>query len=179
VLDKPDLQKPDTGVFYILATWAKQDSDYFEGKNAVDELRRGMDDWADPFASAVDWIPKDTQAKAVQLGIWGLPETGLDNRDRRVTLAGDAAHSMTFHRGQGANNAIYDTEKFVSVIIRVKNGEKSLLDAVNEYDADVISRGRTEVEASRIQTDAFHDHAKFLESPVVKHGIKPLSEVKK
>ncbi|ETI24576.1 hypothetical protein G647_03945 [Cladophialophora carrionii CBS 160.54] len=179
LLDKPDLQKPETWVFYILATWAKQDCDYVEGKNMVDELRRRMDDWADPYKSAVEWIPKDTRAKAVPLRIWGPPETGWDNRDGRITLSGDAAHSMTFHRGQGANNAICDSEKFVSAMIKVQSGEKSLLEAVNEYDADVISRGRTEVEVSRVQTDAFHDHAKFLDSPVVKHGIKPMSDVKK
>jgi len=179
LLDKPDLQKPETWVFYILVTWPKQDADYDDGKNMLGELRRRMDDWADPFKSAVEWIPEGTPAKAVHLRIWGPPESGWDNRNGRVTLTGDAAHSMTFHRGQGANNAICDSEKFVSAMIKVKNGEKSLLEAVNEYDADVISRGRTEVEVSRVQTDAFHDHARFLESPVVKHGIKPVGEVKK
>ncbi len=64
-------------------------------------------------------------------------------------------------------------------MIKVKNGEKTLQEAVDEYDADVISRGRTEVEVSRVQTDAFHDLAKFLESPVVKYGIKPITDVKK
>lgn len=98
VLDKPDLQKPETWVFYILATWPKQDSDYIEGKNMVDELRNRMDDWADPYKSAVEWIPEGTQAKAVQLRIWGPPETGWDNRNGRVTLSGDAAHSMTFRK---------------------------------------------------------------------------------
>jgi 2-polyprenyl-6-methoxyphenol hydroxylase-like FAD-dependent oxidoreductase len=81
-------------------------------------------------------------------------------------------------RGQGANNAICDSEKFAAAMIKVKKGEKTLPEAVNEYDADVVKRGRTEVEVSRVQTDAFHDHARFLESPVVKHGIKPMSEVK-
>ena len=98
VLDKPDLQKPDTWEFYILATWAKQDADYEEGKNMVDELRQRMDDWADPYKSAVEWIPEGTNAKAVQLRIWGPPESGWDNRNGRVTLAGDAAHSMTFRK---------------------------------------------------------------------------------
>jgi 2-polyprenyl-6-methoxyphenol hydroxylase-like FAD-dependent oxidoreductase len=98
LLDKPDLQKPETWVFYILATWGKQDSDYAEGRNMVDELRQRMDDWADPYKSAVEWIPEDTRAKAVPLKIWGPPETGWDNRDGRITLSGDAAHSMTFRK---------------------------------------------------------------------------------
>lgn len=56
---------------------------------------------------------------------------------------------------------------------KVKSGEKSLADAVAEYDEDVINRGRTEVEVSRVQTDAFHDHANFHKSPIFKLGIKP------
>jgi len=44
-------------------------------------------------------------------------------------------------RGQGANNAICDSEKFVSAMIKVKSREKTLQEAVDEYDADVISRG--------------------------------------
>ena len=196
VLDKPDLDKPETWVFYILATWPEMDEDYREGKSMIDELRRRMSDWADPYKSAVEWILKETQAKAVQLRIWAPPENGWDSRDGMVTLAGDAAHSMTFRksslftfrgldktkssliycldRGQGANNAICDSEKFVTTMIKVKNGEMSLSDAVSEYDADVIRRGKKEVEVSTAQTHAFHDHSKFLESPVVKHGIKPM-----
>ena len=64
-------------------------------------------------------------------------------------------------------------------MIKVKNSEKTLQEAMYEYDADVISRGREEVEVSRVQTNAFHNHAEFLNSPVVKHGIKPMSELKK
>ena len=96
VLDKPDLEKPETWVFYILATWPRQDADYVEGKNFVEELRQRMDDWADPYKSAVEWIPADTCAKPVPLKIWGPSESGWDNRHGRITLTGDAAHSMTY-----------------------------------------------------------------------------------
>jgi 2-polyprenyl-6-methoxyphenol hydroxylase-like FAD-dependent oxidoreductase len=102
LLDKPDLQKPETWVFYILATWPREEADYDGTKNMVDELRMRMDEWADPYKSAVEWIPTDTIAKAVPLRIWGPPETGWDNRDGRVTLAGDAAHSMTFRKFSSA-----------------------------------------------------------------------------
>ncbi|KIW90649.1 uncharacterized protein Z519_08432 [Cladophialophora bantiana CBS 173.52] len=182
VLDKPDLQRPETWVFYILATWAKDDNksgspDAASGgdTNMVDELRRRMDDWADPFKSAVEWISEDVHAKAVPLRIWGPPDSGWDNRGGRVTLAGDAAHSMTFHRGQGANNAICDSQKFVTAMVKVKNSTMTLAEAIDEYDADVISRGSTEVEISKAQTDAFHDHANFHNSPIMRLGIKPTS----
>ncbi|OAP61574.1 hypothetical protein AYL99_03777 [Fonsecaea erecta] len=177
LLDKPDLTKPETWVFYVLATWSKDnksapDASATDG-NMVAELKARMDDWANPFKSAVEWIPDDVQAKAVPLRIWGPPDSGWDNRGGRVTLAGDAAHSMTFHRGQGANNAICDSQKFVAAMVKVQNGGNTLAEAVDEYDADVIGRGRTEVEVSRVQTDAFHDHANFHNSPIMRLGIKP------
>lgn len=61
-------------------------------------------------------------------------------------------------------------------MVNVQRGEKTLPEAVAEYDRDVITRGRQEVEVSRIQTEAFHNYADFLESPIMKHGIKPLSD---
>ncbi len=50
-------------------------------------------------------------------------------------------------------------------------------DAVAEYDADVVVRGKQEVEVSRAQTEAFHHHDTFINSPVMKMGIKPIVDV--
>lgn len=62
-------------------------------------------------------------------------------------------------------------------MIAVKTGEKTLTEAVNDYDEDVITRGSEEVEVSRIQTDALHDYANFFNSPIMKHGIKPTLDI--
>lgn len=58
---------------------------------------------------------------------------------------------------------------------KVKSGEMTLVAAVAEYDADVIPRGRTEVEVSRVQTEAFHDYTSFQNSPIMKLGIRPIA----
>ena len=58
-------------------------------------------------------------------------------------------------------------------MVAVKDGKKTLVEAVNDYDEDVITRGKQEVEVSRVQTDAFHDYEQFINSPIMKHGIKP------
>ena len=63
-------------------------------------------------------------------------------------------------------------------MVQVQFGEKTVAEAVDEYDRDVIPRGRTEVEVSRVQTEAFHDYDNFLTSPIMKLGIKPMTEVK-
>lgn len=82
---------------------------------------------------------------------------------------------MTFHRGQGGNLAIRDADEFVNTMIAVKSEQKTLVDALDEYDRGVMERGQ-EVAISKEQTKAFHDYENFLNSPVVKMGIKPSSK---
>ena len=78
-----------------------------------------------------------------------------------------------FHRGQGGNNALRDANQFVSAMIDVNAGGKTLREAVDAYDAEMLQRGASEVEMSSKQTHAFHNYQAFLESPIMKHGIKP------
>ena len=82
---------------------------------------------------------------------------------------------MTVHRGQGGNLAIRDADEFVNTMIAVKSEQKTLVDALDEYDRGVVERGQ-EVAISKEQTKAFHDYENFLNSPVVKMGIKPSSK---
>lgn len=94
-LDKPDLEKPETWIFYILASWpiaTKEDEE--NSGNRLQRLRDRMHDWAEPFKSAVAWVPDGTEIKPDKLKVW-VPSR-WDNHGGRVTLAGDAAHSMTF-----------------------------------------------------------------------------------
>jgi 2-polyprenyl-6-methoxyphenol hydroxylase-like FAD-dependent oxidoreductase len=97
LLDKPDLERPETWIFYILTSWpiaTKEDEE--NTGNRLQRLRDRMDDWADPFKSAVAWVPDDTEIKPDKLKIW-IPKP-WDNRGGHVTIAGDAAHSMTFRK---------------------------------------------------------------------------------
>ena len=195
-LDKPDLERPETWIFYILASWpiASREDEENTG-NRLQRLRNHMDDWADPFKSAVAWVPDGTEIKPDKLKVW-VPSP-WDNHGGRVTLAGDAAHSMTFReftsssnrllasnlfsdRGQGGNNALRDSERFVNACLAIQKGELSTKEAIDKYDKDVYTRGKTEVEMSTLQTHATHDHANYLnpdKSPLVKHGIKPSIQV--
>lgn len=91
LLDKPDLEKPETWIFYLLVTWpisTKEDEENTD--NRLERLRAHMDGWADPFMSVVKSLPDDVVIKPDQLRIWH-PKP-WDNHGGRVTLAGDAAH---------------------------------------------------------------------------------------
>ncbi|MFC5065344.1 FAD-dependent oxidoreductase [Actinomycetospora atypica] len=51
-----------------------------------------------------------------------------------VTLLGDAAHTMTPGRGAGANTALRDARELRDRLVRVRDGECSLLEAVGDYE---------------------------------------------
>lgn len=175
VLDKPDLAKPETWVFYILTTWPKEPGVvYGKDDDLLDEYRRRMADWGSPFKEVADWIPEGTRVRAIGQGLKVFaPKSQWDNKGGRVTIAGDAAHAMTFHRGQGGNNALKDAERFVNAMRQVKSKEKTPKEALHEYDTELFQRGAAEVDMSSKQTHAFHDYDAFLQSPIMKHGIKP------
>lgn len=97
VLDKPDHSKPETWSFYLLASWPdsfKVPGD--ESKSRLEQLRARLDNWAEPYKSAGSWIPDGTDIKPDTVKIWS--PVPWDNRQGRVTLAGDAAHSMTWRK---------------------------------------------------------------------------------
>ena len=97
VLDMPDVNDPTTWTFQILSTWPLKNVEDYD--NDTDRLKRlkahaARDGWAEPYKSAIEWIPEDTPVLKDQLKIWKTQP--WDNQDGRVTLCGDAAHAMTF-----------------------------------------------------------------------------------
>ncbi|KAF2812358.1 FAD/NAD(P)-binding domain-containing protein [Mytilinidion resinicola] len=176
VLDMDDRERPETWSFQILSTWAPKCVEDYD--NETDRLKRlkehfRRDNWAEPYRSAVEWAPDDTEVLRDQLKIWKT--VPWENHGGRATLAGDAAHAMTFHRGQGANNAFGDAYGFVLAMKKVKSGEKTLKEAVDEYDSNVQERGAKEVQISKSQTFFTHDWAAFKDSPVMTMGTKPVA----
>jgi 2-polyprenyl-6-methoxyphenol hydroxylase-like FAD-dependent oxidoreductase len=96
LLDKPDLDKPETWTYYILTTWPKTTGEDEENTgDRLGRLRARMDEWAEPFKSAVEWVPDGTNIPRDELRVWASPKL-WDNHGGAVTLAGDAAHTMTF-----------------------------------------------------------------------------------
>jgi 2-polyprenyl-6-methoxyphenol hydroxylase-like FAD-dependent oxidoreductase len=97
ILDMPDQDDPTEWTFQILSTWPLKSVE--DHDNEVDRLKRlkehvKRDEWAEPYKSAIEWIPEDTPVPRDQLKIWKT--VPWNNQDGRVTLCGDAAHAMTF-----------------------------------------------------------------------------------
>jgi 2-polyprenyl-6-methoxyphenol hydroxylase-like FAD-dependent oxidoreductase len=78
----------------------------------------------------------------------------------RVTLLGDAIHSMTPYRGIGANIALRDAALLCRQLVRAARGDQPLLDAIAEYEhamrryGFVAVRGSLEALKAQLETGA-------------------------
>jgi 2-polyprenyl-6-methoxyphenol hydroxylase-like FAD-dependent oxidoreductase len=66
----------------------------------------------------------------------------------RVTLLGDAIHSMTPYRGIGANIALKDAALLCSKLVEADRGRQPVLDAIAEYESAMRVYGFAAVAAS-------------------------------
>ncbi len=58
----------------------------------------------------------------------------------------DAANSCLLpDRGQGLSHALQDADKLVANLLRVSNGERTVAEALSDYEAEVVERGHAAV----------------------------------
>lgn len=127
--------------------------------------------YAEPWASACAQVSPDTYLPLDQTTYWANAHA-WNNRNGKMTLCGDAAHPMTPHRGQGLNNAVLDSVRFVEAMVKVRDGEGGLEEVVRGYDKEVLERGKAEMEVSLKQTLMIHDWETLMESPMVRMGMR-------
>ncbi|GAA3657595.1 hypothetical protein GCM10022267_49660 [Lentzea roselyniae] len=73
-------------------------------------------------------------------------------RASNVTMIGDSVHLMTPGRGIGANTALRDAELLCRKLVEAHHG-KDLVEAVSEYEREMVEYGFEAVLASREQMD--------------------------
>jgi salicylate hydroxylase len=69
-------------------------------------------------------------------------------RTQRITLLGDAIHSMTPYRGMGANIALKDAVRLCRALTAADRGERPVIDAIHDYEAEMMGYGFRAVQAS-------------------------------
>ncbi|RFU73368.1 fad nadp-binding domain-containing [Trichoderma arundinaceum] len=169
VVDKDDYS---TWTFHYVITFPKDLPGMpYKGQSNADRLRvlkSFADDFAEPRRSALKWMPEDQEVPNDSIKVW-VPSQ-WDNHGGRVTLAGDAAHAISFHRGQGMNNATVDCAHFATAIDKVISGEETMATAITTYEKEVVDRGTYEAALSREQTLTIHHWDRFVKSPIVQYG---------
>lgn len=79
----------------VIITWTSDaDPKRLQGPAILSDLKERTSIFADPYKQALQAIPDDTLCWHNRLSYW--PTQPWDNRNGTVTLAGDAAHPMTF-----------------------------------------------------------------------------------
>lgn len=123
---------------------------------------------------AVLAIPDDTPLLEIKLEDWPTQQWPI--QEGRVSLLGDAAHTMTMckctlisdfkesylhcwlpDRGEAANHGIYDAVTLVNELNLWRGGNKSLQQAVEDYQTEVTDRTHDAVLLSRLACLECHD----------------------
>lgn len=171
VQDVPDPDKPEDWTFQLQWTWraSAETADLAELK--LERLQaEAAAVFAEPFRTAWTEIPRGTAVPANRISIWPPRPVPGDLFKGKVALVGDAAHAMSFHRGQGMNHGIEDAVQLSQLLKAVSAGEKDLRSAVDEYEAEMVKRAGQEVAVSKMNTEMMHDWARLMESPFMQRG---------
>lgn len=185
--DVPDPSRPETWTFFFYISWPSslQEQDETAGwTNAqrLKQLKSFAKQFSDPWRSASEWI-EDDDYPVWYMGLSdfdpGADGHRWDNHGGRVTLAGDAAHAMTYQRGQGLNHAMVDAAKLVDTIKSFafipedsKESPSLQTEAISAYEEETIERSGAEVRLSTINTQMLHNWKQVLQSPAFTMGIK-------
>lgn len=142
-------------------------------KGRIAMMKQRASSYAEPLRSIVMDIPDDL-GLTTPLKLADFPCQEWDNRDGRVTLAGDSAHAMTMYRGEGANHGILDAALLVDQLKKVHRGEIDQKTAIDLYEAEMRPRTFAAVMKSREAALVAHDWDAITEdSPVVGARLPP------
>ncbi|RFN47027.1 hypothetical protein FIE12Z_8753 [Fusarium flagelliforme] len=100
-------------------------------------------------------IPEGSEVIEIVLQDWPCPP--WDNRNGRITLAGDAAHAMTMYRGEAANHGILDAYRLSKSLEAVYHQGKDLKQAIDDYESELRERTSVAVLLSRQACLDAHD----------------------
>jgi 2-polyprenyl-6-methoxyphenol hydroxylase-like FAD-dependent oxidoreductase len=177
--DGSDATRPETWLFFFyisfslphaeqeaMASWTQPQHMAY-----IKSLAR---ECADPWKSAFEWLPDDHPLWFMVITDWdpAAPEHSWDNHAGRTTLVGDAAHVMTYQRGQGLNQSIADAAKVLAAIQSFwSENEEKRAEVIGEYEKEMKERAGTEVRMGTANTEMLHNWEKALQSPVFKKGL--------
>ena len=179
IQDVQDPDKPETWLFQSCLMWvgAPRPDDFPDQASRLAFWKEKAKVYADPWRTTADHIPQDLQFGVDRTSFWKPSmDWTISELWPHVTLAGDAAHNMPPHRGQGLNTAFEDAAKLVEELTTASNGEKSLEQAIVEYEKDMKARTVREVDISVMQARMVHNWDQLMQAPMFKNGMHKYRE---
>lgn len=178
--DIQDPNDPTTWTFFFYISWhspleEQERTANWTNAQRLQQVKELSKCFTDPWKSAFEWLPDDHQVWYMGLSDFdpGAKDHHWDNHGGRVTMAGDAAHSMTYQRGQGLNHSITDAAKLAEAVKQFASGKATQADAISSYEEEMVARAGGEVRLSTVNTRMLHNWEKVQQSPVMRSGMTP------
>ena len=180
--DAPEPDRPDEWTFFHYISFPEP-AEHVNERTTVEHAahqKQLANLFVGRVGKAFEWMGDDGRSNAWygKLNHWDPAAEGhqWDNRGGRVTLAGDAAHPMTFQRGQGLNHAITDAAALRDGIVGAwKLGlgmqVEERAEMIGQYEDGMVRRAGEEVRLSAKNTQMLHDWEMVMNSPVVRSGL--------
>ena len=178
IQDVKDPNAPETWLFQNVISWIGQPraEDFPDAASRMKFWKEKAQNFAEPWRSVGKDLPDDLPVIVDRTTVWRPTMDWTQKFGHRVTLAGDAAHPMPPHRGQGLNNALQDAAVLAEELKAVKAGEKSLSETVAAFEKDMKQRTLQEIPISIAQAQMVHSYDTLMNAPFFKHGMNKYRE---
>ena len=144
---------------------SNEDEVKVENEERLRDMKRRASVFAPVLKTAVESIPDDAPVLEIKLADWPCPD--WDNRQGRVTLAGDAAHAMTMYRGEAANHGMLDAYHLCQALKKISTEEQPQQDAIDQFEQAMRARTSRAVLMSRQACFDAHDWARLDEKSAI------------
>ena len=138
------------------------------GRALKDILRRTTAGWHPSLRKLVAMVNEEQ----LFLNPIRTSQPPLSWKATHVTLLGDAIHSMTPYRGVGGNIALKDAALLASQLTQAQQGQKSLIEAISEYEASMREYAFAAVEDSLKAMKQFTGPKKYPAFSLFKTGMR-------
>jgi 2-polyprenyl-6-methoxyphenol hydroxylase-like FAD-dependent oxidoreductase len=143
------------------------------GRALKEALRRALARWHPDLRKLVEMIDEEqlvlSQVRSSQPPAPWVPT--------RVTLLGDAIHSMTPYRGIGGNIALKDAALLTAQLTQVHRGEKPLLHAIAEYEGSMREYAFAAVTDSLKAMKQFTGQKRYPAFSMFKTGMRVVNAI--
>lgn len=172
-----DAEHPENWVFFLqisvpCSIEEQEAMTRWSNEQHLQQAKKHAEGCSEPWKSAFAWMPDGNPVWAVPLADWDPKRHPWNNHGGLATIVGDAAHTMTFQRGQGLNHSITDAAELLGAIQSFLEQGKKQEDAVNAFEKEMVDRAGAEVRMSTLNTGMLHEWSKAIQSPFAKYGLR-------